>query len=158
MIKQSIEVHRYESPFVWNGPGWFTGSLGGNGALFIGGLQYFAHSAFVGSIWILCYFIAALATFVLWQFRSTINAYQRVQIGIGVFWICWLIAFSTAIFMRPDLIAVVSSSPRSPFQKWLLSTIAEKPVFGLLPLLIFPLAMFLFHRLNQSQTFENENS
>lgn len=151
MAEQSNKTQLTDPVFAWNSFAWLAGSLGGNAALFVGGLQFFPHSALVGSTWLFAYLIVVIATVVLWRSRFAISAYHGVQIGIGIFWLCWLISFSVAVFVRPDLIPVVSSDPNTPFQRWLMNTMINNPGLALIPLLIFPLSMCWLHRMHRRQ-------
>lgn len=158
MVERPNNTKLNESAFAWNRLGWFVGSLGGNAALFVGGIQFPPHSVLVGLTWLLTYFLVVIATFVLWRLRWAISAYHGVQIGIGIFGLCWLISFSVAVFVRPDLIPVVSSDPNTPFQRWLMNNIMKNPAVALVPLLIFPLSMCWLHRMHRRQIFDMKSS
>ena len=158
MAEQLNKTKSIDSVFAWNRFGWFAGSLGGNAVLLLGGIQFFPHSVLIGSTWLLTYLLVVIATVILWRSRLTISAYHGVQIGIGIFGLCWLISFSMAVFVRPDLIPVVSADPNTPFQKWLMNTIINNPGLALIPLLIFPLLMCWLHRLNRRQITSRQSS
>lgn len=133
----------------WSDFGRFAGLLGGNAALFVGGIQFFPHSSLVGSTWFVSYVTVVIATLVLWRLRKTIARHLSSQIGIGISGVCWLISFCILIFVRPDLLRVVSFGPVRPSQQWLFDTLQNFPLLALLPLLIFPLLMIYLHQLHK---------
>ena len=112
-----------------------------------------AHSWFVAAVWASSAITVCSAGTFLWIGRKKQeDSYSSMQQFFAVTGICWLAGLSAIVFVRPDLITVISAKPVTRFQRWFMDTLVDMPILGLLSSLGFPVVMFAMYRIRLARS------